>query len=61
MKNTILSLLLLFSTLVYSQELSLKGTVIERGGYSQDHVLKLIQAEKTLYLDTFIMFSAFTL
>ena len=30
MKNTILSLLLLFSTLVYSQELSLKGTVIKR-------------------------------
>ena len=30
MKNTILSLLLLFSTLIYSQELSLKGTVIER-------------------------------
>ena len=30
MKNTILTLILLFSTLVYSQELSLKGTVIER-------------------------------
>ena len=30
MKNTILTLLLLLSTLVYSQELSLKGTVIER-------------------------------
>ena len=26
----------------------IKGTVIERGGYSHDHVLKLIQAEKTL-------------
>jgi integrase len=38
----------------------IKGFVIERGGYSHDHVLKLIQAEKTLYLDTFIMFSAFT-
>ena len=30
MKNTIFTLLLLLSTLVYSQELSLKGTVIER-------------------------------
>jgi len=38
----------------------IKGTVIERGGYSHDHILSLIKAEKTLYLDTFIMFSAFT-
>jgi len=38
----------------------IKGTVIERGGYSHDHILSLIKTEKTLYLDTFIMFSAFT-
>jgi|TARA_R110002167_G_scaffold95112_6_gene253533 integrase len=38
----------------------IQGSVIERGGYSHDHISKLLKVEKTLYLDTFIMFSAFT-
>ena len=38
----------------------IKGSVIERGGYSHDHMIGIIKTEKTLYLDTFIMFSAFT-
>jgi len=42
------------------QRKEIKGDVIERGGYSHNDIIKLAQAEKTLYLDTFIMFSAFT-
>ena len=38
----------------------IKGSVIERGGYSHNDIVKLIKTSKTLYLDTFIMFSAFT-
>ena len=43
-----------------SERMEIKGSVIERGGYSHDHISKLLKVEKTLYLDTFIMFSAFT-
>ena len=34
----------------------IKGVVIERGGYSHDHIARtILKVEKTLYLDTFIM------
>ena len=42
------------------QRKEIKGDVIERGGYSHNDIIKLAQAEKNLYLNTFIMFSAFT-
>ena len=38
----------------------IKGVVNERGGYSHDHIASILKVEKTLYLDTFIAFSAFT-
>jgi integrase len=38
----------------------IKGVVNERGGYSHDHIASILKVKKTLYLDTFIAFSAFT-